>query len=359
MARTTISDVAKLAGVSEATVSRAMRGATNVSPATQHKVEEAANALHFTLSKSASALASGKTGRVLLLVSGALNIWFNASVLRGVHDVLAPAGYDVIPSYIMNKPELDRYFQELPKNRNADAIIISSFLLPEEIHHQMRATDLNMPIIGLSAPSTKGFDASVSIDNANGMQQAVSLLRALGHQRIAFVGDFLPDDMLYSTTTRAAGFLQAAEQAGYSKDDVAVIRTSYHDPEAEYSLSAPEAAAKLLACPIRPTGVCVETDEFAALLVKELRKQHVRLPEDMSLIGFDDAPIGRLCDLTTIHQDPVALGHEAAMQTLTLMQGQPLANAHITHQPQLVLRSTTAAYAGGNAAYAGSNTDEQ
>ena len=78
MAKPTIANVAKLAGVSQATVSRALRGATNVTEATRSKVQQAADQLNFTLSKSASALASGKTMRVILLVSGKLNEWFNS-----------------------------------------------------------------------------------------------------------------------------------------------------------------------------------------------------------------------------------------------------------------------------------------
>ena len=128
MARATISDVAAAAGVSQATVSRALRGSANVSPATRAKVEQAAESLNFTLSKSASTLASGRTMRVLLLVSGPLNTWFNASVLQGVYNVLAPEGYDIIPSFVLNRSQLDRFFRNLPRDRNADAIIITSFI---------------------------------------------------------------------------------------------------------------------------------------------------------------------------------------------------------------------------------------
>ncbi len=82
MAKPTIANVAELAGVSQATVSRALRGATNVTEETRIKVQRAADQLNFTLSKSASALASGKTMRVILLVSGKLNEWFNSGVLQ-------------------------------------------------------------------------------------------------------------------------------------------------------------------------------------------------------------------------------------------------------------------------------------
>ena len=103
MAKPTIANVAELAGVSQATVSRALRGATNVTEETRIKVQRAADQLNFTLSKSASALASGKTMRVILLVSGKLNEWFNSGVLQGVYEELAPAGYDVTPAFLRNR----------------------------------------------------------------------------------------------------------------------------------------------------------------------------------------------------------------------------------------------------------------
>lgn len=106
MARASISDVAQLAGVSESTVSRALNGKGRVSDHTRQRVTAAADELNFTLSRNASTLATGKTMRVLFLVSGELKAWFNASALQGVYGVLAPEGYDVMPSFIMNGAEL-------------------------------------------------------------------------------------------------------------------------------------------------------------------------------------------------------------------------------------------------------------
>ena len=114
MARSTIQDVAKLAGVSEATVSRALRGLSNVAPATRERVEAAAAELRFTLSKSASSLASGKTHRILLLVSGGLNNWFNSSVLQGAIEILSPEGYDIVPSFVTNRAELSHSSRRCP-----------------------------------------------------------------------------------------------------------------------------------------------------------------------------------------------------------------------------------------------------
>lgn len=113
MARSTIQDVAKLAGVSEATVSRALRGLSNVAPSTRERVEAAAAELRFTLSKSASSLASGKTHRILLLVSGGLNNWFNSSVLQGAIEILSPRGVRHRP-LVRHQPR-----RTLPTHRDA------------------------------------------------------------------------------------------------------------------------------------------------------------------------------------------------------------------------------------------------
>ena len=190
MARSTIQDVAKLAGVSEATVSRALRGLTNVAPATRERVEAAAAELRFTLSKSASSLASGKTHRILLLVSGGLNNWFNSSVLQGAIEILSPEGYDIVPSFVTNSAELSRLIETLPSNRDVDAIIVTSFTLDAAFRAALASLD--MPLVGINNPDIDGLNASVRIDDLEGMRQAVQLLHSLGHERLAYIGNLIP-----------------------------------------------------------------------------------------------------------------------------------------------------------------------
>lgn len=339
MGRSTISDVALMAGVSEATVSRALRGVDKVSDRTRQKVVKAAESLNFTLSKSASALASGKTKRVQLVVSGELKAWFNASVLQGIYEVLSPADYDVIPAFIMDKSELDSLFAKLPANRNMDALIVASFRFDVQLHDHMQK--MGIPTIGLNSPSSDGFDASVGIDDAAGMKLGVQLLKSLGHQRIAFVCDYVPHDLFYSTTLRSDLFCRAALDAGYDEHSMMVVRASEHGRGVSYEHLAAEVAAKILASPLRPTGICVETDEFAVPLLKELRRQHIQIPGDLSVIGFDDAYIAQVSDLTTVRQDPVELGHKAAIKALGLMRGETLGHPHESIAPELVLRETT------------------
>ena len=339
MARATIADVAKLAGVSQATVSRALRGVDKVTPATRAKVERAADRLNFTLSKNASSLASGKTMRVILLCSGKLNEWFNANVLQGVYEVLGPEGYDVSPSFIVDKKESERYFAQLPKNRNADAIVISSFQLDETARAELRSTD--MPTVGVDIPAASFCDAAIGIDNFDGMFKAVRLLRSLGHTRIAFLGDYIPDDMVYSTSQRTEAFLEAAEENGYDDGDAAVICADEHGVTLSKSDLAAQLVAKLLSLPNMPTAICAETDQVAIAVVKELREQRLRVPDDISVIGFDDADIAQVADLTTIRQDPLELGRNAGRKVLSLLRGTPLNPAYESQEAALVLRGTT------------------
>lgn len=101
--------------------------------------------------------------RVVLLFSGKLNEWFNANVLQGVYEVLEPEGYDVSPTFVTGRQETERYFAQLPKNRNADAIIISSFQLDESAREKLRVTD--MPTVGVNIPAESFCDAAIGVDN--------------------------------------------------------------------------------------------------------------------------------------------------------------------------------------------------
>lgn len=340
MAKPTIANVAELAGVSQATVSRALRGATNVTEETRIKVQRAADQLNFTLSKSASALASGKTMRVILLVSGKLNEWFNSGVLQGVYEELAPAGYDVTPAFITDRSELDRFFSQLPKSRNADAIIISSFQLMPAMRDQLQTIDL--PTVGVNVPAESGyFDASISIDNSSAMTMAVQLLRSLGHTNIAFCSDYIPADMVYNTSQRTQAFADAAQANATDGITFSLLTADAHDAPLSKSDLASQLTAKLLSLPERPTAVCVETDQVAIALVKELRKQQLNVPEDISVLGFDDAEIAQAADLSTIRQKPIELGRIAGRKVLQLLRNEPLEHPHELQDPLLVLRNTT------------------
>lgn len=339
MGRATIRDVAKLAGVSDATVSRALHGLDVVAPATRERVERAAAALDFTLSKSASSLASGRTMRVLLLVSGRLNIWFNSSVLQGAYETFSPAGYDVIPAFITNRRELDAFLRALPKERNFDAVIVASFTVDDRFRKAFAA--LGVPIVGVNNPTIDDFDASVRIDDVAGMGTAVRLLHRLGHRRLAYIGNLIPPDLDYSTDLRGEGFRRTALELGYGEEMLYVSPAEEANQFRPMSEIARLNVTLLLEAPQKPTGVCVQTDEIAVHILNELRRRNVRVPERMSIIGFDDSPFAGLQNMTSIHQDPVYLGREASLRVLDLLQGRKPDIPHLVVSTSPVIRGTT------------------
>lgn len=163
----------------------------------------------------------------------------------------------------------------------------------------------------------------------------------MGHTRIAFLGDYIPDDMVYSTSQRTEAFLEAAEENGYDDGDAAVICADEHGVTLSKSDLAAQLVAKLLSLPNMPTAICAETDQVAIAVVKELREQRLRVPEDISVIGFDDADIAQVADLTTIRQDRLELGRNAGRKVLSLLRGTPLNPAYESQEAALVLRGTT------------------
>ena len=121
----------------------------------------------------------------------------------------------------------------------------------------------------------------------------------------------------------------------------ALIAPNFRLYELSKSDLASQLTAKLLSLPERPTAVCVETDQVAIALVKELRKQQLNVPEDISVLGFDDAEIAQAADLSTIRQEPIELGRIAGRKVLQLLRNEPLEHPHELQDPLLVLRNTT------------------
>lgn len=338
MGKPTISDVAREAHVSMSTASLALRGSDKVRADTRERVLAAADRLNFTLSKNASSLASGKTMRVSMLLAPSIDTWFNSKVLQGVYAALHPEGYEVIPYAVSTQEELEDFFTHLRGGKNADAAIVSSI----DLHAKQKKVfdSLSMPVIGLNTAEVDKFSASICTDELASMDAAVRFLHSQGHRYLAFVG--VPDaDLASGSALRVKGFRRSAADLGYTAEDLTCLQSDrdyrYYQPQDAIS----QIVARLLTSRHRPTGICVETDEFAAQLMQELRRQGVRIPEDMSIIGFDDSPYAPLCDLTTIHQDPLWLGAQAAELTLNLITGIPMEQAHRFQAGSLVLRGST------------------
>ncbi|MEU9117087.1 LacI family DNA-binding transcriptional regulator [Streptomyces sp. NPDC048483] len=299
----TMADVAREAGVSVSTVSRALRGVATVTPETRSRVERAARELSFALSRSASSLVTGKTRRIAVLMPGLPRApWFLGTALTGIAGVLSEAELDLLVYVVTNKSERAAFFDRLPARRNADALMVVSFILTRE--ERERLDELGVPVVFVSqhAPGR----ASVYIDDAEAARKGMQHLLNLGHRRIAHIQSAVVETFTWSAHDRLAGYRQALEEAGLPYDDALVVR-------AEYSREGlREGIGSLLSLPHMPTAVFVETDEMAFEVLSILRSCGIDVPGRMSVLGFDDHSLAEALDLSTIAQSAGDTGRIAA-----------------------------------------------
>ncbi len=303
----TIQRVAELAGVSTATVSRALAGKSTVSPATRQRVQDAARELGYVASATASSLASGRT-RNIGMVMPFLGSWYYASVLKGAHRALADAGYDLTLYHLedtASHPERrQRLFEEFLRRKRVDAFIAVSVELRDD--ELTRIRDLGKPMVGLGGP-LPGF-TTLSLDDRAVAALATSHLTTLGHRRIAFIGAEERDSLdFHLPERRRQGYDDALVKAGVEPDP-RLRHTADFTLQGGY-----QATLQVLGDPrLRPTAIFAVSDEMAIGAILAARDLGMRVPEDLSVIGIDGHELGTFFQLTTVDQHPVDQGRLAA-----------------------------------------------
>ncbi|MFI2184462.1 LacI family DNA-binding transcriptional regulator [Streptomyces sioyaensis] len=329
----TMADVAREAGVSVSTVSRALRGVPTVSPETRSCVERAARELSFVLSRSASSLVTGKTRRVAVLIPDLPRApWFLGTALTAIAEVLREAELDLLVYVVGNKSERAAFFDRLPARRNADALMVVSFILTEE--ERERLDELGVPVVFASQHTADR--ASVYIDDAEGARKGMQHLLNLGHRRIAHMQSAVVESFAWSAHDRLTGYRQALEDAGLPYDESLVVRTE------NSRQGIREGVGVLLSLPHMPTAVFVETDEMAFEVLSVLRSCGIDVPGRMSVLGFDDHSLAEALDLSTVAQSAARTGRIAAELVTSILadpSGDP--TRHVVLPTHLVPRGST------------------
>ncbi|GII99735.1 LacI family transcriptional regulator [Sediminihabitans luteus] len=333
-----ITDVAALAGVSAATVSRALSGNGHVSAATRGKVVEAAETLGYVASSSASSLASGRTRNVGVVVPF-VDRWYFSAVIEGAQRALMERGYD-LTLYTLREDGAARasVFEQFLLRKRVDAVIAVSLELTEAEVQRLHA--LHKPLVGIGGPLT-GV-RTLTIDNPAVARLCTEHLLALGHTRIAFAGGSLDEDGAFDLNlSRRQGFAQAMHGAGIDVPD-----EDYRS--AEYSIDTGYVAAKqLLGRPHgRPTAIVAGSDEVAIGCILAAKDLGMSVPRDVSITGIDDHELAAFFDLTTVAQFPQrqgALAVELLMDDLHPDAADADAAPRSTALPfELVVRGSTA-----------------
>ncbi|KRE63218.1 LacI family transcriptional regulator [Arthrobacter sp. Soil736] len=330
-----IKEVAERAGLSIATVSRALSGRGHVSPKSRARAQAAAADLGFVPSYQASSLASGRNYNIGLVVPS-VQRWYFASVVEGVSAALLDAGYDLT---LYNTTEASARRQSVLNDfllrKRVDAVIAVTLALTESEIAQMLA--IHRPIVGIGGPLPGA--STIRIDDHGLAQAAVNHLIRLGHTRIAHLtGDSVYEQDFKIPRTRLAGYEKAMQGAGLS------VRPEW-TVSADFTVQGAYAAARTLLGGVaeRPTAVFAASDEMAIGAILAARDFGLRVPDDLSVIGMDGHELGALFGLTTIDQDPRGQGALAVRLLLEGLDGGTDQAVLDTEYPtKFVIRSSTA-----------------
>ncbi|MFJ1768370.1 LacI family DNA-binding transcriptional regulator [Amycolatopsis sp. NPDC088138] len=331
-----LDDVARLAGVSAATVSRALRGVRGVAEGTRARVLAAAAELGYAVSPAASSLATGRTGTVGVIVPY-VDRWYFSRIISGVERVLREAGISLLLYNLGDDAGRARFFADLPLRRRVDAVLVLSLPLSEAERALLLGLGTPLVTVGTEEP---GAD-SVGIDDHGAAVTAMRHLVQLGHREIGFIGETAPVPLGFTTPLRRL--------AAYREVYHAVCREDGREPEAAFETGGgftvtggEQAMGTLLGLPRRPSAVFAASDEMAFGALRALRRAGLRVPHDVSVLGFDDHDLAGLLELSTVAQPVAELGEHAGRRLLArLSEGKILTSPAIL-RTRLVLRGSTA-----------------
>jgi LacI family transcriptional regulator len=336
MTNYTIKDVAKMANVSIATVSLVIHNHKRISPETKHKVQQAIEKLNYHPSRSARGLVSRKTGNVGFILTNDHFLRtepFYTQIFMGTefeardHELYVLLA--TVDSDFSENASLPRFILD----KNIDGMIIAG-KIPQRLIDKIRKYDLPIVFVDYLAPDKKS--SVVAIDNENGGILATQHLIGLGHKHIAFIGG---DIMHPSLNDRFTGYQKALEKAGIP------IVSKYIETEEDYPARANgyNAARKLFSINKNITALFACNDAMAIGAMQYLKDSGKRVPDDVSIVGFDDVAAEVMIDtpLSTMRVPKLEMGIEAMKLISEQIQNPGLKNQKILVPAELIIRKST------------------
>ena len=333
MSRPTIEDVARLAGVSIATVSRCLHMPDKVAPKTRDRVLAAVRETGYNLNAAAQSLRQRRANTVLVVVPDIGNTFF-AEILGGIEQVASAAGLTMlIGNTGRTKLREDSYVRYLLNGRADGALLLAE---PQSAWFDIAQANARgvPPIVTISEVGPRHTTTAVSIDNEAAAHAAVMHLVGLGHRRIAHLMGPVSNIL---TRERLSGYRRALAEAGLPPQDTHIF-------PGDFSLAGGAAAFDLCRnLPVPPTAIFCANDESAMGFISAAHLAGVRVPDDISVIGFDDIHFAQSCipALTTIRQPRSEMGAAAMRLLLGIIAGEAPASVRLPFD--LILRDSASA----------------
>lgn len=326
-ARVTMEDVAARAGVSRALVSIVFRGVPGASEATRQRVLAAARELDYRPDTRASRLGRSRTRMLGVVFS--VGHAFHGDLLESLYVEAESAGYEVVLSGVTPRRSEDHAVETLLAERCEGLLLIGSGLA----RGRLGALAERVPVVSVLRPVTAAGVDVVRTDDADGMRQVVEHLVGLGHERIAL----LDGGSAAGASQRRQGFRAAHRRLLPGAPELLV-------PGGLTEQEGAAAAYAYLELDSRPTAVAAFNDRCALGFIDVVRQAGVRVPEDVSVVGFDDIRQAAYdhVRLTTVHQDAQQLGAKALERVTTRLDHDDTATQEVVVEPTLVVRHSTA-----------------
>lgn len=329
--RVTIEDVARAAGVSVATVSRALRDLPNVAPSTREKVQQVALDLAYVADPAAARLAVGRTGTVAVAVP-LFDAWYFSKVVSGIEAVLKDVNIDLLLYAISSEAERVRFVAGRGAWwRRSDALVLVDIHLSDDEAIRLHSAGANIVTIGTRNPHF----SSVTLREQEAAIKVIHHLHGRGHRRIGLI----------TGETHALGFrvpILRMEGAQQGLEELGLEAGKELQRPGGFSVDGGrEAMAELLDLDEPPTAVFAMSDEMAFGALDELRQRGRSVPDDIAVVGFDDHEMAELFGLTTVRQDVDTIGASAGRLVLAAVEDPTAEPEHLVTATDLVVRRTT------------------
>jgi DNA-binding LacI/PurR family transcriptional regulator len=327
----TIYDVAKKAGVSITTVSRVLNNSRLANDATRRRVMHAVGQLGFVPKAEASLRARKHVG----IVGVVLPFFTSPSYvqrMRGVAAGLNGGEFELAVYTVKDRAQLDGYLSVLPLWRRLDGLILMSMPLDAKRTAHLQAHGMEAVCIEFGNPQF----CSIEVDNLEGGKMAARHLIERGRRRFAFIGETgIPDHIVHLSDLRLQGFVQGLRAGGIDLPEAYISRRPYSRE------GVVEQATEILDLEPSPDAVFAYSDLHAAEILKVARRRGLRIPEDLSIIGFDGTDLADYLHMTTIDQQLDESGRLAAEQLISRIRehDRPLQNIRL--QLNVIVRGST------------------
>ncbi|NUK28854.1 LacI family DNA-binding transcriptional regulator [Parageobacillus sp. VR-IP] len=332
---TTIKDIAKVAGVSITTVSRALNGYSDVNEKTRQKIIEIAKQLNYSPNTLARGLVMNKSKTIGLLVSGltreSAKDNFTFEVLAGVNQYVSEVDYDMVLFSTTSTKQREKTYTQLCRERRVDGAILQGIRSDDPYLQEVVESDIPCVLIDIPIESeTVGY---VTTDNVLGAKKAVEHLISLGHKNIAMINGY---SYAFVSEQRLKGFKEALLEAGLPIHEEWIADGEFREDNAERE------ALRLLTNYPHITAFFCASDLMALGVIKAAKRLGKRIPNDVAIIGYDDIILASYATppLSTIAQNKFAMGYEAAKLLIHMLEGKATSHVKIL-ETELKIREST------------------